>query len=171
MNRFRHHINHAAEACGFQAGLAAASSCDKPLLLPPLPDAGHVCVTPAVAGEAVSALRMAGDGFVPRLDLRPDVFGERHALRRKAEASFAGPSALRHRGEAKAGLSLEGGFARMSSVRIEASTQARRAAFQQSYIGCRECRRPLSIEHQIERFCDACGAVTPVEIREGKEHD
>ncbi len=59
----------------------------------------------------------------------------------------------------------------MSSVRIEASTQARRAAFQQSYIGCRECRRPLSIEHQIERFCDACGAVTPVEIREGKEHD
>ncbi|MGV1917553.1 hypothetical protein [Rhizobium sp. 22-785-1] len=104
MSRFRHHIIHAAEAGGFQAGLAAASSCDKPLLLPPLPDAGHVCVTPAVAGEAVSALRMAGDGFVPRLDLRPDVFGERHALRRKAEASFAGPSALRHRG----GLVLAG---------------------------------------------------------------
>lgn len=107
MNRFRHHINHAAKAGGFQAGLAAASSCDKPLLLPPLPDAGHVCATQAVAGETVSALRMAGDGFVPRLDLRPDVFGERHALRRKAEASFAGPCAFRHGARQRRGFPLK----------------------------------------------------------------
>lgn len=59
----------------------------------------------------------------------------------------------------------------MSSARIEASAQARRAAFQTRYIGCRECRRPLSIEHQIERFCDRCGTVTPIEIREGKNDD
>ncbi|MDP9572416.1 UNVERIFIED_ORG: hypothetical protein J2W66_002909 [Agrobacterium larrymoorei] len=56
----------------------------------------------------------------------------------------------------------------MTSAHIEASAQSRRSTFRQSYIGCRECRRPLAIENQIERFCDECGAVTPVEIREGK---
>jgi hypothetical protein len=32
---------------------------------------------------------MARDGFVPRLDLRPDVFGERQAAKRRTDASFA----------------------------------------------------------------------------------
>jgi hypothetical protein len=32
---------------------------------------------------------MARDGFVPRLDLRPDVLGERQAAKRRTDASFA----------------------------------------------------------------------------------
>ncbi|WP_188355919.1 hypothetical protein [Rhizobium rhizogenes] len=56
----------------------------------------------------------------------------------------------------------------MTSARLEAATQSRRADFRLSYVGCRECHRPLSIENQIEKFCDDCGTVTPVEIREGK---
>lgn len=55
----------------------------------------------------------------------------------------------------------------MTSARIEAATQSRRPMFRQKYVGCRECHRPLSIENQIEKFCDDCGTVTPVEIREG----
>lgn len=56
----------------------------------------------------------------------------------------------------------------MTSARLEAATQSRRADFRPHYVGCRECHRPLSIENQIEKLCDDCGTVTPVEIREGK---
>ena len=89
MNKIRHHIERATEVAGFRLGFAGAESSGEPLLFSPLPDAGPVGATQAVAGETVSALRMARGGFVPRLDLRPDVYGERQALRRGTEMSFA----------------------------------------------------------------------------------
>lgn len=56
----------------------------------------------------------------------------------------------------------------MTSARIAAAEQSRRAMFRLAYAACPECQKPLSIEHQIERFCDDCGTVKPVDIREGK---
>ena len=89
MSKIRHHIERAVEADGFRLGFARAGSRGEPLLFSLPPEAGPVGAAQAVAGETVAALRMARDGFVPRLDLRPDVYGERQALRRGTEMSFA----------------------------------------------------------------------------------
>ncbi len=89
MNRFRHHIAQAAEAGGFRVGPGSAESGFEPFVCRLRVAARKVCARGAVAVEAVPVLRMARDGFVPRLDLRPDVFGERQAAKRRTDASFA----------------------------------------------------------------------------------
>lgn len=54
----------------------------------------------------------------------------------------------------------------MTSSRLEASIQSRRATFRPA-VRCDECDHILSIAEQIEHFCDRCKK-RPVEIREGK---
>lgn len=53
----------------------------------------------------------------------------------------------------------------MTSARLEASIQSRRAEFRPA-IRFDECNHILSIAEQIEHFCDRCKK-RPVEIREG----
>lgn len=55
----------------------------------------------------------------------------------------------------------------MTSARLEAATQSRRAAFRPA-VRCDECDHVLSIAEQIEHFCDRCKK-RPVEICEGKQ--
>ena len=89
MDRFRHRIAQAAEADGFRVGPGVAGSGFKPFICRSRVADREVCVRGAVAVETVPVLRMAGDGFVPRLDLRPDVLGERQAAKRRTDASLA----------------------------------------------------------------------------------
>lgn len=89
MSRFRHHIAQAAEAGAFRVGPGLAESGFEPFVCRSRVPAREVCAREAVAVETVPVLRMAGDGFVPRLDLRPDGFGERQAAERRIDVSFA----------------------------------------------------------------------------------
>jgi len=89
MDRFRHHTEWAAEAGGFRARLAGARGCFEQPVSWRQSEAGQVGAAQAVAVETAFVLRMARDGFVPRLDLRPDVFGERQAAERRTDVSFA----------------------------------------------------------------------------------
>lgn len=89
MNRFRHHIAQAAEAGGLRVGPGLAGSGFEPFVCRLRVADREVCAKGAVAVETVSVLRMARDGFVPRLDLRPDVLGERQAAKRRTDMAFA----------------------------------------------------------------------------------
>lgn len=89
MNRFRHHIAQSAEADGFRVGPGSAGSGFKPFVCRSRVADREVCAKGAVAVETVPVLRIARDGFVPRLDLRPDAFGERQAAKRRTDMAFA----------------------------------------------------------------------------------
>lgn len=89
MNRFRHHIAQAAEADGFRVGPGLAGSGFEPFVCRLRVAGREVCAIGAAAVETVPVLRMARDGFVPRLDLRPDVLGERQAAKRRTDMAFA----------------------------------------------------------------------------------
>ncbi|KQZ92120.1 hypothetical protein ASD74_19565 [Rhizobium sp. Root564] len=89
MNKFCHHIAQAAEADGFRVGPGLAGSGFKPFVCRSRMAGREVCAKGAVAVETVPVLRMARDGFVPRLDLRPDVLGERQAAKRRTDMAFA----------------------------------------------------------------------------------
>ncbi|MDH2092756.1 hypothetical protein G3A56_16030 [Rhizobium oryzihabitans] len=54
----------------------------------------------------------------------------------------------------------------MTSARIEAATQSRRASFRQPIL-CRHCYEPMSIAEQIECFCDKCHNKPTAEVQKG----